>query len=151
MARGRPIVGLDLLDGLAAPRTARRRVRLVLATLTGQLSIAEACSALGVRRTRFHALRQQVLRGALDAAAPRSRGRPRSRAVEAPEVLQLQHRIRELELALRTTQLRSEIALTMPFLLDRAGRGKKAARGQRASAPHSSRAGRPRRTARTSR
>ena len=128
MSRGRPIAGLSLVDHVDAPRAARRRVRVVLATVAGQLSIAEACAQLGVQRTRFHALRHQVLRGALEAVGARPRGRPRAPRGDAAEVRALQARIRELELALRTTLLRSEIALTMPFLLDRAGRKKKARR-----------------------
>ena len=139
MARGRPRAGLRLVDHLSAPRAARRRVRVVLATLVGELSIAEACTALGVRRARFFALRQQVLRGALDAVVARPRGRPRRPVAEHAEVRALKAQVRELELALRTTLLRSEIALTMPFLLDRAGRVKKTAAG-RASSAHPRRA-----------
>jgi len=140
MARGRPVVGLGLIDRIPAPRAARRRVRLVLATVVGRLSVAEACAQLGVRRSRFHALRQQVLRGALEAASTRPRGRPRARVDEAPTVRALRDRIVDLELALRTTQLRSEIALTMPFLLDRLGRKKKA---RSAPGPSAARARRP--------
>lgn len=127
MARGRPVVGVDLIERIEGPRLLRRRVRIVLATLSGRLTIAQACAELGVGRTRFHALRWQVLAGAMDALKPRSRGRPRVIPVESPEVRALQARIRELEIALRTTALRSEIALTMPYLLDRAGRKKKGA------------------------
>ncbi|HEY7195243.1 MAG TPA: hypothetical protein VH439_15985 [Gemmatimonadales bacterium] len=144
MARGRPIVGLDLINGIAAPRAARRRVRLVLATLVGQLSVGEACAQLGVRRSRFHVLRQQVLRGALEAASTRPRGRPRGPVDETSTVRHLRAQIDELELALRTTQLRSEIALTMPFLLDRVGRKKKGRPGPRPSASRPRGVGRPR-------
>jgi len=127
MARGRPVIGVDLIDRIDGPRVLRRRVRIVLATLTGALTIAQACAELGVGRTRFHSLRWQVLAGAMDALKPRPRGRPRVIPEESPEVRALQARIRELEVALRTTALRSEIALTMPYLIDRAGRKKKGA------------------------
>jgi hypothetical protein len=141
-------VGLDLIDGIDAPRAARRRVRLVLATVVGDLSVAEACAQLGVRRSRFHALRQQVLRGALEAASTRPRGRPRTRVEEPSTVQALRARIVDLELALRTTQLRSEIALTMPFLLDRLGRKKKARAGAGPSAARARRPGRAQTAAR---
>jgi hypothetical protein len=131
MARGRPVVGVDLIDRIEGPRVLRRRVRIILATLSGTLPIAQACAELGVGRTRFHALRWQVLAGAMEALKPRARGRPRQRPDLSPEVRALQDRIRELEIALRTTALRSEIALTMPYLLDRAGRKKKGAGGAR--------------------
>ena len=125
MARGRPVLGGRLVDALNAPRAAQRRVRVILATLSGTQTIAEACQTLGIGRSRFHALRQQVLRGALDAVTGRPRGRPAKAPTVAPDVAALRARIRELELTLRTTLLRSEIALTMPFLLDRAAPKKK--------------------------
>jgi hypothetical protein len=128
MARGRPINGVDLVERLDKPRVLRRRVRIVLGTLAGELTIAHACAELGVGRTRFLALRWRVLAGAVEALRPRPRGRPRVLPADSAEVEALQARIRELEIALRTTALRSEIALTMPYLLDRAGRKKKETR-----------------------
>ena len=139
MRRGRPSAGVALIDQLAAPRPIRRRVRIVLATLAGQLTITDACAQLGVRRTRFFALRYQILQGALAAISARPRGRPRRAPADSAQIRDLKARIRELELTLRATLLRSEIALTMPFLLDRAGRGKKT------SVRHGARAPRPRR------
>jgi hypothetical protein len=127
MARGRPIIGVDLIDRLDSPRAMRRRVRIVLATIAGSLTIAQACAELGVGRTQFHKLRWRVLEGAVDGLQSRPRGRPRQLPLVSAEVQQLQARIRELEDALKTTALRSEIALTMPYLLDRAGRKKKGA------------------------
>ena len=133
MARGRPALGGHLLDSLPAPRAVQRRVRVILATLSRTQTVAEACAALGIGRSRFHVLRQQVLRGALDAVAGRPRGRPRHVSATTPDVAALQARIRELELTLRTALLRSEIALTMPFLLDRTRRKKKGSKRARAS------------------
>ena len=132
MARGRPIIGVDLIERLDGPRAMRRRLRIVLATIAGSLTIAQACAELGVGRTHCHALRWRVLDGALEALRPRPRGRPRQLPLVSAEVQQLHARIRELEDALKTTALRSEIALTMPYLLDRAGRKKKGANRGRA-------------------
>ena len=151
MARGRPIAGVNLVDHFDAPRAVRRRVRVVLATVAGQLSIADACAQLGVHRTRFHALRAQVLRGALEAVGGRARGRPRAPREDTTQVRALEARIRELELALHTALLRSEIALTMPFLLDRAGRKKKGPARDRPSAPAARGPGRARRATRAAR
>jgi hypothetical protein len=132
MARGRPIIGVDLIDRLDGPRALRRRVRIVLATIAGSLTIAQACAELGIGRTQFHKLRWRVLEGAVEGLQSRPRGRPRQRPLVSPEVQQLHARIHELEDALKTTALRSEIALTMPYLLDRAGRKKKGAGRSRA-------------------
>ena len=127
MARGRPIIGVDLTERLDGPRALRRRVRIVLATIAGGLTIAQACAELGIGRTQFHKLRWRVLEGAVEGLQSRPRGRPRHLPLVSPEVQQLRARIRALEVALATTALRSEIALTMPYLLDRAGRKKKGA------------------------
>lgn len=143
MARGRPVLGGRLVETRPAPRAAQRRVRVILATLSGTQTITEACTALGIGRSRFHALRQQVLQGALDAVTGRRRGRPAATPTVTPEVAALRARIRELELTLRTALLRSEIALTMPFLLDRAARKKKG-RQRRPSRAHPTGAARPR-------
>jgi hypothetical protein len=126
MARGRPLVGVDLVERLAGPRGQRRQLRILLGTIVGTLTIAQACAELGIGRTRLHQLRWRVLEGSFAALGPRARGRP-PRPGPSAEMQQLQARIDELELALQTTALRSEIALTMPHLLDRAARKKKGA------------------------
>jgi hypothetical protein len=130
MARGRPILGVDLIDRLEGPRGQRRQMRILLGTIAGVLPIAQACAELGVGRTRLHALRWRVLEAGFAALRPRPRGRP---PTDAPsrEVDELHARIRDLERALQTTALRSEIALTMPHLLDRAARKKKGTRATR--------------------
>lgn len=136
MARGRPILGVDLIDRLDGPRGQRRQMRILLGTIAGVLPIAQACAELGIGRTRLHALRWRVLSAGFAALDPRPRGRP-PLPPPSREVEQLQARIAELELALQTTALRSEIALTMPHLLDRAARKKKGAAARRR--PHRSR------------
>jgi helix-turn-helix protein len=134
MTRGRPTLGADLVDRLDGPRGQRRVLRILLATLAGQVSIAEGCAELGIGRSRLHQLRWRVLEAGFAALGPRPRGRRRQVAVATPEVSRLQARIRELEVALQTTALRSEIALTMPQLLDRAARKKKERSPRRAPA-----------------
>jgi hypothetical protein len=131
MARGRPILGVDLVDRLEGSRGQRRQMRILLGTIAGVLPIAQACAELGIGRTQLHALRWRVLEAGFAALEPKPRGRPRTIPVPSREVALLQARIRELEAALQTTALRSEIALTMPHLLDRAARKKKGARRRR--------------------
>jgi hypothetical protein len=124
MARGRPLVGVDLVERLEGPRLPRRQLRVLLGTITGTVTIAQACAELGIGRSRLHPLRWRVLEGGLAALTPQPRGRP-PRSRPSDEVAQLQARVDELERALQTMALRSEIALAMPHLLDRAGRKKK--------------------------
>ena len=124
MARGRPLVGVDLAERLDGPRLQRRQLRVLLGTIAGTVTIAQACAELGIGRSRLHQLRWRVLEGSLAALAPQPRGRPPSPR-PSEEMQQLRARVEELELALQTMALRSEIALTMPHLLDRAARKKK--------------------------
>jgi hypothetical protein len=126
MARGRPITGVALVERLDRPRAQRRQMRVLLGTIAGTLTIAQACAELGVGRTRLHQLRWRVLDGACAALDPGPRGRP-PQPTPSREVEVLHARIRELETALQTTALRSEIALTLPHLLDRAARKKQGA------------------------
>jgi hypothetical protein len=132
MARGRPQVGVGLVERLDGPRLQRRQLRILLGTITGTVTIAQACTELGIGRSRLHELRWRVLEGGLAALAPQPRGRP-PRPRPSDEVAQLQARVDELELALHTMALRSEIALTMPHLLDRAARKKKGGGRRRGS------------------
>jgi hypothetical protein len=132
MARGRPITGVKLVERLARPRAQRWQTRVLLGTIVGTVTIAQACAELGVGRTRVHQLRWRVLDGACAALDPVPRGRP-PQPTPSREVEGLQARIRELEQALESTALRSEIALTMPHLLDRAARKKKARRPRRSA------------------
>jgi hypothetical protein len=115
MARGRPIVGADLVDRLDGPLRQKKQLRILLGTIAGRLTIAEACAALGVRRSRLHQLRWRVLEAGFAALGPRRLGRPRL-PEPSREVKQLEARIRELELALQTTVLHSRMVLTMPHL-----------------------------------
>jgi hypothetical protein len=131
MARGRPLVGVDLVERLDGPRLPRRQLRILLGTITGTVTIAQACAELGIGRSRLHQLRWRVLEGGLAALAPAPRGRP-PQPKPSGEVAGLQARVEELELALQTMALRSELALAMPHLLDRAARKKKGGGRRRA-------------------
>lgn len=120
MGRGRPPLGPKLVDGLDAPEVAKERARIILATIAGDMGVAEACAKLQVEDARFHAMRKEALAGMLDALAPRPRGRPshagdpKDQAIAALERSNL-----ELKADLKAEELRTEIALTMPHLLTR--------------------------------
>jgi hypothetical protein len=126
------------LDGSAE---ARGRLAVFLETLAGRRTRGEAALALGISERRFHALRGRLLQAALEALEPRSPGRraqPGEQTVG--QVADLQGQVRDLRLDLRASQIREEIALAMPHLLQRTGRTKKAARrkARRKPAPASS-------------
>ena len=129
MSRGRPAKGIGHVDGLDGPEEQKRRLRVILATLTGERSVAEACALLELSEARFHELRQQALAAALAGLDPGPSGRPR-RQPEAPptRVGELEDEVRRLRIELQAARVRTEIALVMPQLLDR----KKNATGRKA-------------------
>ncbi len=118
MSRGRPPAGPRLVDGLEGSDTAKQRLRVVLQTIAGELSVVEACAALNVSEARFHELRAEVLQMALQHLEPKSAGRPAENITpDAAERAALQEQILELKIELRATQIREELALLMPGVL----------------------------------
>jgi len=124
--RGRPPLGLQHVDRMPGSREARTRLKIVLATLTGEKTVLEACAELGVGESRFHDLRNEFLSKGVEALEPRPLGRPP--APEPTELekenLQLHHEVQQLKLELQGALIREEIAVVMPHLL-KPGRAQK--------------------------
>ena len=117
MGRGRPASGPQLVETMEGTETAKTRLRVILETVSGQRTIAEACAELGIGKTAFHELRTRVLRGALADLEPKLPGRPRREEPASAEDLaalkaEQQRLLEELEIA----YLREEVMLTMPEL-----------------------------------
>jgi len=103
----------------------KQRLKVILETLGGGLSVAEACERLELSEARFHELRRQVLASALDGLTPGAAGRPRGDEAPSPSrVEELEHEVQELRIELQAARVRTEIALTMPRLLQRRDRKK---------------------------
>lgn len=118
MARGRPPKGLSHVDSLSGSDEDRERLRVVLATLSGALSVKDASLRLGISEARFHALRRETLEGALSGASPGQPGRPsREPDPSAGEVEELRTQVKWLEEELQCALTRTEIALSRPHLL----------------------------------
>ena len=118
--RGRPVLGADLVDGLAGgSEGARAKLKLILRTLAGESTVEEACASLGVGRSMFNKLRGAFLAGALPLLEPQKPGRkPRPPDPDAPaEVERLRRENEQLRLQLKAREIREEIALVMPHLL----------------------------------
>jgi transposase-like protein len=123
MPAGRPPDGLKHVDRLEGPEESKQRLRVILTTLTGELSMAEACRELGISETRLLQLRQRALEGALAALVPGPPGRPSKEIPVDPErEAQLAAQVRDLEHEVVVEQVRAEIALTAPELLKRAAK-----------------------------
>lgn len=93
----RPNKGAAHVDDLKGSQRSNRRVKLILATLSGEMSVADACKELEVGPTQFANLCEPMLQGALDALEPRPVGRPRVAATPTPaDVEELEDQVIEL-------------------------------------------------------
>lgn len=119
MGRGRRPAGLGHVDRLSGETSAKRRLRVILASLTGAMTIEEACRELGIGEARFHVLRHEALEGALAALAPKRTGRPPIPAPTEVERRLAEQRteIEHLKLDLYASRIREKLALTMPHVL----------------------------------
>ena len=87
--------------------------------MRGELTIPEACLALSICESRFHAMRNQWLQESLELLEPRPTGRPR-KSVELPsaeEVATLEAENQELRERVLTAEVREQLARVMPHVL----------------------------------
>jgi hypothetical protein len=120
MARGRPPLGAELVRQLDGSAQARRRLEVIVLTLSGELAVPEACRILALGSTRFHRMRRQALQQTLEALEPRPRGRPAARPGPQDErIYELEQQVQSLMIDLRAAQIREELALALPHLLRR--------------------------------
>lgn len=148
--RGRPAQGPALVERLDGSALAKRRLEIILETLSGRATIRQACDRLGIGRTAFHKMRSRFLAEATGLLEPRQAGRkPRGVTPEQSQIVELARQNRQLRLDLDAQQIREEIAVVMPFLLKRGNarsqKTRRAPRPGRARAPTTN-AARSRRT-----
>lgn len=123
MKLGRPPVGLGHVDRIEGPEDLKERLRAVLATLTGDMTVDQACEQLGVGPSRLHEMRRQALEGALVGLMPGRAGRPPAgTGVKTDREHALEQQVRDLEKDLHGTLVRSELALAVPHLFRRAAK-----------------------------
>jgi transposase-like protein len=120
----RPGKGVEHVESLEGDATAKARVKVVLETISGQVSVEEACRILAVSPSRFHELRETALSGAIQALSPRPPGRPAAPS-EDPVVTALRRENAELRHDLEAARTRAELALAMPQLLRPMAEGEK--------------------------
>ncbi|MCI0484885.1 MAG: hypothetical protein L0Y78_09925 [candidate division NC10 bacterium] len=113
----RPAMGTDLLNKLSGSEEAKTRLKVILETVAGRMGIEQASTELGISRSRFFELRDQVLQAAMSDLEPKPRGRP----VKPADAEALQRRVQEIEAEgermlteLRIANLREEIRLVFP-------------------------------------
>lgn len=121
----RPPKGVGHVDRLDGPDDLKHRLKVVLETIVGSMSMEEGCRALGVSESRLHEMRQEALVGALGALMPRPAGRPAKPMEETTRERELVARIETLEEDLQAAYVRTELALAMPQLFRRKKKGPK--------------------------
>lgn len=95
---GRPNLGAHHIDGLSGSASSKERVRVILETVIGKVTVKEGCEILGVSPARFAELRTEALQAAILGLEPKPVGRPRRRPSEADaEIAALKERVRSLE------------------------------------------------------
>jgi transposase-like protein len=118
MRKGRPAKGPKLAETLDGSEPAKRKLRIILETVTGERTVEEACDALGIGAAAFHKLRSRTFQDAVQSLEPRPVGRPRKEdPQEADEIEALKAEIWQLKFDLQAARIREEIAVTMPHLL----------------------------------
>ena len=117
MSGGRPNFGVDHVDRIDAPEEEKRRVKIVLQTMTEEISVSEACRRLSIGTSRFYELRQEVLEGAIEGARPGRPGRPRKEESKSErKIRRLEGRVEELREELELSLLRTELAVALPHV-----------------------------------
>lgn len=108
--RGRPPAGADLVDGLASGSPeARRRLKAILRTLSGELTIDAACAETGLSRSRFCEIRRDFLE---DSATLLEPGVPGPKPQERDEEIeQLRRDLERAEESRMVAELREELLL----------------------------------------
>lgn len=122
----RPPSGPELVEGADGSPDAKARLKVILETIAGTKSIAEACTALGMGEAAFHKLRTRVLQEAVEGLEPRKPGRkPQEQSPEEVKVRGLESELEKLKRELRAAQIREELAITMPHVLLRRKKNEK--------------------------
>jgi transposase-like protein len=118
MSAGRKTLGPALVHHLQGSLRAKQRLELILQTLAGQLTIVEACRRLGIGEAMFYRLRARVLEAGLAQLEPRPIGRPpRTASPEQQRITQLEQQLEELQTDVQLAQVREEIALVLPHVV----------------------------------
>lgn len=117
--RGRPVDPVPQVEQLEGDAETKRRLELILASLTGVRTIEDVCAELQISPSRYFELKVAMLQSALKGLAPGTPGRPRTSEPGVTHEQELEARIRQLEEELQCSMVRTEIALVMPHLLRR--------------------------------
>jgi hypothetical protein len=114
--RGRYPSGPEYVENLDGSEQAKKRLRVVLETMTGKVRVQEACTILEISEQRFYQLREELLQAALERLEGKPVGRPR-RQLEEEDPRVLREKVAHLQAELEASEVREEIALALPRVL----------------------------------
>jgi len=115
MVMGRPNKGVSHVDNCEGSQQSKQRLKVVMQTFAGGLSVNEALESLGIQRPHFAKLRLRALQGAVDALEPGRPGRPRKHDAEVDGRLAEQEaRIAQLQKELQLERARADLAPLLP-------------------------------------
>lgn len=136
--RGRKPLAVGHVARLTGSQWAKRQMEVLLETLSGKLTVHQACGLLGIGQSRFHVIRHRWLQQALKLLEPRPVGRPpKPKAQADAPCAQLERMLQTAQQAAHGARLRH----TVDQILSQDGVAKKKA-GPLRSARASGRAGR---------
>jgi hypothetical protein len=111
---GRKPLGPELVQHLDGSPHAKQRLEVILETLAGHWTIAQACAQLGIGEAMFHRLRMAVLQAGIDRLEPRAIGRPpRAISPEQQRIAELEAQLAQLDQQRRLAELRTEVTQIM--------------------------------------
>ena len=113
MAGRKPLSIPDQVERLPGSPLAKQRLRVILANLAGELTPSEACAELGIEESWYFELRHRALGRWVGALEPDLPGR-RPGMPPGPEddrIADLEEQVERLELELKASRLREELAL----------------------------------------
>jgi len=121
VGRGRPPLGAELVNTLDGSELAKQRLKIFLQTISGELTVPQACERLQLSEARFHELRSACLQTACEAIEPKAVGRPAPQPPTEQEqkIQKLEEQLKELKIDLQASQIRERMALLMPEVMVR--------------------------------
>lgn len=124
---GRKPQGSELVERLSGSDHAKARLKVFLETLSGELTVDEACRRLDICPSRFFEQRMAWLHESIDLLEPRAAGRPRQAepTLSAEEAQALRQRVLELEARAAAVEVQAELVRTLPHVVARAATPKK--------------------------
>lgn len=115
---GRKPLGPALVEYLDGSEQAKARLKLILATNAGQISVVDAARELGISEAMFYQLRSRVLQVSLEDLEPKPAGRPPQVAsADATQIAELTARVADLERELAAQAVRLELAQALPHVV----------------------------------